>query len=70
MTYDLAAIKHDLVGKKPGLALDIDDTLSYTWAYWAQELMRIGGNPENLTWQEVGALVGDKEGEDELWYRE
>ena len=53
MTYDLAAIKHDLVGKKPGLALDIDDTLSYTWAYWAQELMRIGGNPENLTWQEV-----------------
>ena len=53
--YDLAEIKERLKQAPPGLALDIDDTLSQTWAYWGQEMLRCFGNPENLTWEEIRA---------------
>lgn len=51
--HDLEKLKQKLSGLKPGLALDIDDTLSQTWAYWGQEMLRRFGNPEGLTWQEI-----------------
>ncbi len=50
---DLAAIKQRLQTLPPGFALDIDDTLSLTWAYWGKEMLRLFGNPENLTWEEI-----------------
>lgn len=37
----------------PGLALDIDNVLCATNIYWAEELQKIAGNPENLTPQEI-----------------
>ncbi len=49
----LQALKERLTNAQPGLALDIDDTLSQTWAYWGQEMLSRFGNPENLTWEEV-----------------
>lgn len=32
-----------------GLALDIDETLSFTLGTWISEMQRLFGNPENLT---------------------
>lgn len=37
----------------PGLAVDIDETLSHTARYWFIEMLRLFGNPENLTPLEV-----------------
>ena len=37
----------------PGLALDIDETLAGTNIYWGKHLMRLFGNPENLTYEEI-----------------
>jgi len=37
-----------------GLALDIDETLSWTIGYWVKEMQVKFGNPENLS---VGALI-------------
>lgn len=34
---------------KPGLALDIDETLSWTLGYWIKEMQERFGNPENLS---------------------
>lgn len=34
---------------KKGLALDIDETLSWTLGWWFEEMMELFGNPENLT---------------------
>jgi hypothetical protein len=39
--------------KTHGLALDIDETLSWTMGYWVKELQRLFGNPENLTIEEL-----------------
>ncbi|MGV8171822.1 MAG: hypothetical protein ACP5OA_03970 [Candidatus Woesearchaeota archaeon] len=36
-----------------GLALDIDETLSYTIGYWVSEMQRLFGNPENLSVDEI-----------------
>lgn len=36
-----------------GLALDIDETLSFTAKYWVDELSRKFGNPENISAREV-----------------
>lgn len=36
-----------------GLALDIDETLSYTLKHWIYELSTRFGNPENLTVEEI-----------------
>ncbi len=38
---------------KPGLAVDIDETLSWTIGYWTEKMMEIFGNPENLTVKEI-----------------
>lgn len=38
---------------KSGLALDIDDTLSYTDHHWIEQLQRHFSNPENLTRDEI-----------------
>jgi hypothetical protein len=53
--YNLEVLKKKLQHSQPGLALDIDDTLSQTWGFWGQEMLRLFGNPENLTWQEIRA---------------
>jgi hypothetical protein len=36
-----------------GLALDIDETLSWTLGYWFSEMQRLFGNPENLTVRQI-----------------
>ncbi|MBI3985034.1 MAG: hypothetical protein HY344_03810 [Candidatus Levybacteria bacterium] len=36
-----------------GLALDIDDTLSFTALYWVENLTKKFGNPDNLTASEI-----------------
>jgi hypothetical protein len=36
-----------------GLALDIDDTLVHTYSFWAKELSKKFGNPENLSDKEL-----------------
>jgi hypothetical protein len=40
---------------REGLALDIDETLSYTIGYWVSEMQRLFGNPENLSVEEMVA---------------
>lgn len=40
-------------GNKLGLALDIDDTLSYTDHHWIEQLQRHFSNPEHLTRDEI-----------------
>ncbi len=37
----------------PGLAVDIDETLSWTIGYWIEEMQNKFGNPENLTVKEM-----------------
>ena len=39
--------------KTEGLALDIDDTLSRTFRYWAGQMRKLFGNPENLSVDEI-----------------
>lgn len=36
-----------------GLAVDIDETLSFTLGYWFTEMARLFGNPENLSLEEM-----------------
>jgi len=36
-----------------GIAVDIDETLSWTIGYWVEEMQRKFGNPENLTVKEM-----------------
>lgn len=46
--------KNDLIKKwLEWLALDIDQTLSYTWIYWFEKLLSLYWNPENLTANEM-----------------
>ncbi len=39
--------------KKEGLALDIDDTLSWTFGHWIGQMQKLFGNPENLSVEEI-----------------
>lgn len=39
--------------KTPGLAVDIDETLSWTIGYWTEKMLEKFGNPENLTVKEI-----------------
>lgn len=38
---------------KPGLAVDIDETLSWTIGFWVEVMQKKFGNPENLTIKEM-----------------
>lgn len=38
---------------KEGLALDIDETLSWTFGFWVENLQKRFGNPENLSVEEM-----------------
>jgi hypothetical protein len=38
---------------KKGLAVDIDETLSWTVGHWVKEMQRLFGNPENLSVKEL-----------------
>jgi len=38
---------------KPGLALDIDETLSWTLGYVVEDMQKLFGNPENLSAREL-----------------
>lgn len=50
----VADLKKDLKAKHlRGLAIDIDETLSFTLKYWIAEMMRLFGNPENLSADEI-----------------
>lgn len=50
MEENIAAAKRRLVNEQiRGLALDIDETLSWTIGYWVARLQRKFGNPENLS---------------------
>ncbi|MBS1267170.1 MAG: hypothetical protein MAG795_01142 [Candidatus Woesearchaeota archaeon] len=40
---------NDLLENKSGIAIDLDETLSWTIYYWMLEAQKIFGNPENLT---------------------
>lgn len=39
--------------EKTGIAVDIDETLSWTVGYWMEEMQKLFGNPENLTIEEM-----------------
>lgn len=43
--------KYNIIGS--GLAVDIDETLSWTIGYWLEEMRNKFGNPENLTVKEM-----------------
>mmetsp|Transcript_55411 Transcript_55411/g.126743 ORF Transcript_55411/g.126743 Transcript_55411/m.126743 type:complete len:274 (+) Transcript_55411:66-887(+) len=43
------AFKATLAGTKGGLVLDIDETLSWTVAFWVERMQKLFGNPENLS---------------------
>ena len=54
MTPGLTKIKNHLKAKKQkGLALDIDETLSWTLGYWVEQLQIRFGNPENFSIEEI-----------------
>ena len=54
MSEDLKKLKENLKNKiVKGLALDIDETLSWTISYWVEKLQDKFGNPENLSVQEI-----------------
>jgi len=44
---------HLIKNSQKGLALDIDETLSWTLGYWIYELQKRFGNPENLTVRQI-----------------
>ena len=51
---DLAKVKENLKkNNMRGLALDIDETLSWTVGFWVEQLQKEFGNPENLSTQEL-----------------
>ncbi|MCL4384194.1 hypothetical protein M1116_01980 [Patescibacteria group bacterium] len=51
---ELQEFKQKLVKQnKPGLVLDIDETLSWTVSYWVEQLQQRFGNPENLSIIEI-----------------
>jgi len=41
------------LGITQGLALDIDETLSHTATHWFKEMIKLFGNPENLSVEEL-----------------
>ena len=45
--------KIDLSAISLGLAVDIDETLSWTIGYWVEQMQKEFGNPENLTVTEL-----------------
>ena len=45
-----------------GIALDIDDTLSFTDNHWIEQMLEKGGNPENLTRDELLTKYGSFHG--------
>lgn len=50
MLNDVYQLKSELIKqKKPGIALDIDETLSWTIGWWVEKMQEIFGNPEKLT---------------------
>ncbi len=56
---DILKFKSELRSeKKRGLALDIDETISYTLKYWGEYLIANHGNPENLTIDEIYLKYG------------
>lgn len=53
-TKEIVALKKRLKANNiKGLALDIDETLSFTIGYMIEELIKKFGNPENLTAEEI-----------------
>lgn len=46
----MSTSKKQIIG---GLALDIDETLSFTAQYWVEELSKTFGNPESLSAREI-----------------
>ncbi len=54
MQSDIEALKLQLVEKNiKGIALDIDETLSWTIGWWVQNMQELFGNPENLSIAEL-----------------
>ncbi len=54
MNADIIAFKQQLKNSGTnGLVIDLDETLSWTMQYWALELVKIFGNPRNLSEEEI-----------------
>lgn len=54
MNADIAAFKQQLKNSRTnGLVIDLDETLSWTMQYWVLELVKIFGNPRNLSVDEI-----------------
>lgn len=50
MLSDIYELKQKLISEnRKGIALDIDETLSWTIGYWVEKMQELFGNPENLT---------------------
>jgi len=50
MEYDFSKLPKI---EKKGIALDIDETLSWTVGYWIKGLQKLAGNPEGLSVEEI-----------------
>jgi len=54
MNSEIVAFKEQLKDKgTKGLVIDLDETLSNTIHYWALELAKSFGNPQNLSTEEI-----------------
>lgn len=54
MLKDIYQLKQKLEEKNiKGIALDIDETLSWTIGYWVEKMQTLFGNPENLSVEEL-----------------
>lgn len=54
MIEEVVKLKEDLETRGiKGLALDIDETLSWTVGYWFEEMQKVFGNPEGLSPREM-----------------
>lgn len=56
MLPELYELKQKLIKENiQGIAMDIDETLSWTMGYWLKDMQRLFGNPENLSVEEMEA---------------
>lgn len=54
MNAELIAFKNRLIDAQiRGLAIDIDETLSWTIGYWVEQMQKKFGNPEDLSIQDI-----------------
>ena len=52
ITKDIKSLKSKLANR-PGIAVDIDETISWTIGWWVERMQKLFGNPENLSVHQI-----------------